>query len=113
MENTNFQEFAGNANRIFEGIKEYAVKAGRATTKMLLELYYIMVDDDTPKTDKILIGAALAYQVLPVDLLPKSKFGLLGYFDNAAALYFAYKKVKSAVTPEIEAKVEETLGKWF
>ena len=80
---------------------------------MMLQLYYVMVDKNTTSTDKILIGAALAYQVLPKDLLPKSKFGLLGYFDNAAALYYAYKKVKEAITPEIEAKVEATLDKWF
>lgn len=108
-----FQEFAGDANKVLGAIREYAVRAGRTTTKMMLELYYVMVDKNTTNTDKLLIGAALAYQVLPKDLLPKSKFGLLGYFDNAAALYFAYKKVKSAVTPEIEAKVEATLDNWF
>jgi len=50
---------------------------------------------------------------MPKDLLPKSKFGLLGYFDNIAVLAFAYQKVKSAVTPEIEAKVNDTLRRWF
>jgi len=73
----------------------------------------VMVDPSTPRTDKLLIGAAIAYQVMPKDLLPKSKFGLLGYFDNIAVLAFAYQKVKSAVTPEIEAKVNDTLRRWF
>ena len=109
----NFQEFAGNADKLLASIKEYAKKAGRATTKTLLELYYVMVDPDTPRTDKLLIGAAIAYQVLPKDLFPKSKFGLLGFLDNIAVLAFAYQRVKSAVTPEIEAKVNATLAKWF
>ena len=61
----------------------------------------------------MIIGAALAYQVLPFDLLPKSKFGLLGFLDNAAALYYAYKKVQKSITPAIEAKVEATMQKWF
>ena len=113
MGNVNFQEFAGDANKVLAAIKEYAIQAGRTATKMMLELYYVMVDKNTTRTDKLLIGAALAYQVMPRDLLPKSKFGLLGYFDNAAALYFAYKKVKGAITPEIEAKVEATLDNWF
>ena len=113
MGNFNFQEFAGDANKVLDAIKEYAVKAGRSLTKMMLELYYVMLDQNTTNTDKLLIGAALAYQVLPKDLLPKSKLGLLGYFDNAAALYYAYKKVKEIITPEIEAKVEATLDKWF
>lgn len=113
MNSFNFQEFAGNADKLLASIKDYAKKAGRATTKTLLELYYVMVDPNTPRTDKLLIGAAIAYQVLPKDLLPKSKFGLLGYFDNIAVLAFAYQKVKGAVTPEIETRVNATLGKWF
>lgn len=113
MNTFNFQEFSGNAEKLLASIKAYAKKGGRETTKTLLELYYVMVDPNTPRTDKLLIGAAIAYQVLPKDLLPKSKFGLLGYFDNIAVLAFAYQKVKSAVTPEIETKVNATLEKWF
>lgn len=113
MEGLSFQEFAGNADKIWQSIKDYAKKGGRAATKVLLELYYVMMDKNTSGTDKLLIGAALAYQVLPTDLLPKSRFGLLGFLDNVTALTYAYNKVKQAVTPEIEAKVEEVLFKWF
>lgn len=113
MEGFSFQEFAGNADKIWQSIKDYAKKVGRAATKVLLELYYVMVDKNTSGTDKFLIGAALAYQVLPTDLLPKSRFGLLGFLDNVTALTYAYNKVKQAITPEIEAKVEEVLFKWF
>ncbi|MDY6372443.1 MAG: DUF1232 domain-containing protein [Bacteroidales bacterium] len=109
----NFKDIAGNAEKLLDGIKRYAVKGGKETTKIMLELYYVMVAKETPSLDKILIGAALAYQTVPTDLLPRSKFGLLGFFDNAAALMFAYKKVKKAVTPEISQKVDETLEKWF
>ena len=72
-----------------------------------------MIDNNTTATDKLLIGAALAYQVLPTDLLPRSKYGLLGFLDNAVAISFAYKRVQRAITPSIEAKVEDTLNKWF
>lgn len=113
MEGFSFQEFAGNADKIWQSIKDYARKVGRAATKVLLELYYVMTDKNTSGTDKFLIGAALAYQVLPTDLLPKSRFGLLGFLDNATALTYVYNKVKQAITPEIEAKVEEVLFKWF
>lgn len=109
----NFKDIAGNAEKLLDGIKRYAVKGGKETTKVMLELYFVMVAKETPSLDKILIGAALAYQTVPTDLLPRSKFGLLGFFDNAAALTYAYKKVKKAVTPEISQKVDATLEKWF
>lgn len=108
-----FKDIINSAEKIWDGIKLYAVKGGRETTKIMLELYYVMVAKETSTVDKILIGAALAYQTVPKDLLPKSKFGLLGFFDNAAALMFAYNRVKKAVTPEITQKVDETLQKWF
>lgn len=113
MGDFNFQDFAGNADKIWQFIKDYAKKGGRAATKVLLELYYVMTDKNTSGTDKFLIGAALAYQVLPTDLLPKSRFGLLGFLDNVTVLTYAYNKVKQAITPEIEAKVDDILLKWF
>ena len=113
MEKDNFQELAYSTEKIWHYIKDYAKKGGRAATKVLLELYYVMKDKNTSGSDKFLIGAALAYQVLPTDLLPKSRFGLLGFLDNATALTYAYNKVKQAVTPEIESKVEDNLLKWF
>ena len=113
MGNINLQDFSENAKKVWGSIKDYAVKGGKATTKTLLELYYVMIDKNTAGSDKLLIGAAIAYQVLPTDLLPKKRFGLFGLTDNAAALAFAYNKMKAAVTPETEAKVEATLAKWF
>ena len=108
-----FKEIIGNADKLFSLIKVYAIKGSKETTQILLELYYVMVSDSTSKTDKFLIGVALAYQTVPKDLLPTSKLGLLGFIDNAAALMFAYKKIKCAVTPEISLKVKSTMQLWF
>ena len=44
--------------------------------------------------------------------LPKEDYGVLGYLDNATALYLAYKRVKKSVTPEIMQKVDKTLAGW-
>lgn len=108
-----FTNYIDNEDFMLSSIKDYAIKGARETTRVLLELYYVMIDPNTSKIDKFLIGSAIAYQTIPKDLLPTSKFGLLGYIDNAAALAFAYKKVKKVVTSEIAAKVDETLNKWF
>ena len=78
----------------------------------MLELYFVMISNKTSKFNKLIIGAALSYQLLPNDLLNKEDYGVLAYFDNAAALYLAYRRVKKSVTPEIKQKVEETLENW-
>lgn len=103
----------GNTDEIWQHIKSGAGKAGRETTKMGLELFYVMKAPTTSKMNKVIIGSALAYQFLPTDLLSTKNFGALGMADNALALALAYKKVKDQVTPEISEKVNAQLNEWF
>ena len=103
----------GNTEDIWQYIKSGAGKAGRETTKMGLELFYVMKAPTTSKMNKVIIGSALAYQFLPTDLLSTKNFGALGMADNALALALAYKKVKDQVTPEISEKVNAQLNEWF
>lgn len=112
FKNIDYDRLISNAGLGLEYIKKQAVKGSKETTRMMLELYFVMMDENTSKTKKMLIGAALAYQFLPNDFLPKEDYGILGYLDNAAALFYAYKRTKKSVTPEIAKKVDETLASW-
>lgn len=105
----------GGAEQLWQYIKIYAAKAGREATRIVLELYYVVKSPSTPALDKTLIIAALGYQLLPDDkkLLSREKYGLLGFLDNGLALKFAYDKVKSRVTPQIESQVKAILDQWF
>ena len=105
----------GGAEQLWQYIKIYAAKAGREATRVVLELYYVVKSPHTPALDKTLIIAALGYQLLPDDkkLLSREKYGLLGLLDNGAALALAYNRVKTRVTPQIEAQVDAILNHWF
>ena len=102
-----------NPDQLWQYIKLYAVKTGREATRMVLELYYVVKAPTTPVLDKTIIVGALAYQLLPKDLMSREKFGILGLADNVATLAVAYNRVKHRVTPEIRTKVEDTLNQWF
>ena len=103
----------GGMENIQTAIKNGAAKAGRTTTKMMLELFYVLKSPATSTANKAIIVAALGYQLLPKDLLPRKKFGLLGFLDNGITLAVAYNRVKSSITPEIEQQVTNTLNNWF
>ena len=103
----------GGMENILTVIKKSAAKLGRGTTRMMLELYYVLKSPSTSMADKAVIVAALGYQLLPTDLLSRKKFGLLGLVDNGITLVAAYKRLKSSVTPEIEQQVNATLDSWF
>lgn len=98
---------------ILDKIKSGAKTAGRETTKMGLELWYVMKAKETSTMDKVIIGGALAYQFLPNDAISTKDYGVLGTLDNALALGVAYNRMKKHVTPEIEAQVEAQLNQWF
>ena len=102
-----------NYSALFERIGEYARKAGRLTTRPVLVLFYVMKSKDTPWKDKMLIVSTLSYLVLPIDILDAKRLPIIGWFDEIASLSVTYQKVCKNITPEIEAKVERILDKWF
>ena len=64
-------------------IKTGAQTAGREATKISLECYQVMTAETTPTVDKVIIGAALAYQFMP-NLMNRDNFGpILSLLDNA------------------------------
>lgn len=91
----------------------YALKYGRIASRPLLQFYYVMQAPETTTLEKAMIYGAVIYTVSPVNLLPKSVYGLLGCMDEGAAITFVYKKIKNKITPEIQLKVERTLNEWY
>lgn len=110
--NIDYDRLINNAGLGLEYIRKQAVTGSKETTRMMLELYFVMMSEKTSKFNKLIIGSALAYQLLPNDFLPQEDYGILGYLDNATALYLAYKRVKKSVTPDIRQKVDNTLANW-
>lgn len=103
----------GGAENIWNAIQNNAAKVGIEVARTMLELFYVLKSPQTDMIDKTLIVAALGYQLLPEDALPREKYGFLGFLDNGVTLAFAYRRVKSSITPEIEHQVNNILESWF
>lgn len=106
-------DWRGKINALMDKLRPWAVKAGRAATRPLLQFYYVMDDENTSTLDRVLIYAAIIYTISPVSLLPSAVYRFLGVLDEGAALLYVYNKVKDKITPEINVKVEETLNALF
>lgn len=100
-------------NRIYIKLQPYALKVGRVAARPLLQFYYVMKDEKTSTLDRILIYAAIIYTISPVSFIPSAVFKFIGVLDEGAAVLYVYKKIKSKITPEINAQVDETLDQWF
>ena len=102
-----------NYAALWERISDYARKAGRATTRPVLLLYYVMMSKNTPWKDKMLLFSTISYIVFPIDLLDAKRLPVIGWFDEIASISVTIQKMRKNITPEIELKVDSILDKWF
>ena len=98
---------------LWDKIKTYALRAGRVATKPILTFYYVMHQTETTTMEKALIYGAIAYIVIPSDLLPRCALGILGILDDAAVIAYVYNKVSNKVTAAIRNQVDTQLDEWF
>lgn len=113
LEKVKSVDWRGKINALMDKIRPWALKAGRVATRPLLQFYYVLDDDKTTTLDRVLIYAAIIYTIVPLDLISSVVYKLLGVLDDGVAMLYVYKKIKDKITPEINAKVEDTLNEWF
>ena len=106
-------DWRGKINALMDKLRPWALRAGRVATRPLLQFYYVMDDDNTSTLDRVLIYAAIIYTILSMDFLPRVIYKFIGVLDDGVAILYVYKKIKDKITPEINAKVEDTLNEWF
>ena len=106
-------DWKAKASDVFGKIGVYAKKAGRVATKPLLQLYYVLTMGETTTLEKALIVGAILYTIMPFSLIPFKAHKILGMLDEGIAVLYVIKKVQHKITPEINAKVDETLNQWF
>ena len=106
-------DWRGKINALMDKLRPWALKAGRAATRPLLQFYYVMDDENTSTLDRVLIYAAIIYTILPMDFLPRVIYKFIGVLDDGVAMLYVYKKIKTKITPKINAKVDDTLNEWF
>jgi len=76
----------------------------------LLAAYYCAFDRDTPMQVKAALVGALAYFVLPLDVMP-DVMPMLGFADDAAVLATALRLVASHLRPEHRAAAKRALAR--
>ncbi len=70
--------------------------------------YFAMLDPQTSARARLILIGALAYFVLPFDLVPDFIFGV-GFLDDASILAAAIASVRSAITDDHREAARQTL----
>jgi uncharacterized membrane protein YkvA (DUF1232 family) len=76
----------------------------------LLAAYYCAFDRQTPRRVQAALVGALAYFVLPFDIIP-DMMPVLGFTDDAAVLATAIKLVASHIRAEHRAAAREAIAR--
>lgn len=85
-------------------VKRYAAKVPFA--KEVVTLYYCSTDPKTPLSAKVKAIGALAYWIMPIDLIPDF-IPVAGFVDDATAVLIAYKAISGQITEEHREKAEQ------
>ena len=72
--------------------------------------FYCAFDPATPLKVKGILLGALAYFIMPIDVIPDVLLGL-GFTDDMAVLYTAISMIRSHMTQAHRDKAKETLEK--
>lgn len=76
----------------------------------LMAMFYALGDSETPLWAKGVITGAIAYFVLPTDMVPDILAGI-GFTDDAAVVMTALKTLSSIVKPEHYARADAAAGR--
>ncbi len=82
---------------------------GQEVLERVLRLYYTATSPATPRRAKMMAYGALAYFVLPFDIVPDFIFGV-GYGDDITILTTTIMTLSKHITPEIKEKATKTMA---
>lgn len=99
-------------NKFWDKIKNVFKKAGREIIELVLKMYYVAQDVDTPLWAKSAIYGGLAYFISPIDVIPDF-IPIAGYTDDLAALGAIWKAMKDYCKPKHLQQAQDKIKEWF
>jgi len=96
----------------WEKVARFAKRAGREVIEKALWLHFAAQDEKTPIWAKTTMYGALAYFIVPTDMIPDIIPGA-GFTDDLGALAAAVTTVAVYITPAVKAKATEQVNRWF
>lgn len=91
--------------KFFNKMKTFGFQAGRALVEQAYIMWYALHSSKTPASAKLVIAGALAYWILPVDMVP-DVLPAVGFTDDFTTIASALASVAMSITPEIRSKAK-------
>jgi uncharacterized membrane protein YkvA (DUF1232 family) len=108
----NVAEEGYSEETFWEKVARFAKRAGREVIEKALWLHFAAQDEKNPLWAKTTMYGALAYFIVPADMIPDIIPGA-GFTDDLGALAAAVTTVAVYITPAVKAKATEQVNRWF
>ena len=109
---TTFSAESYSDEGFWEKVTRFARRAGREVIEKALWLHYAAQDEKTPVWAKTTMYGALAYFILPADMIPDLIPGA-GFTDDLGALAAAITTVAVYITPAVKERAAMQVAHWF
>ena len=96
----------------WQKLRGFAKIAGKEVIEKALILLYTAQRPETPLWAKTVIYSALAYFILPTDIVPDF-VPVTGYADDLATLVTALGAVSMCITPDVKNMAKQKVNDWF
>ncbi len=93
-------------------LRKVLVRAGRTLAQPALEAFEMVLDSSIPPQARVTMIAALAYLIMPMDLVP-DLIPVAGFSDDLVALTAVISLWQNHITPKIRDKARRKLDLWL
>ncbi len=97
---------------LFDKLARYGAAAGREVVEKVLWLWFASRRPDLPVWARTTVYGALAYFILPTDVIPDLIPGL-GYTDDIGVLSYALVTIAGYVDADVRRRTGEVLSRLF
>lgn len=106
------QDMEYSDEKFLTKMKSFGVVAGKGLVEQALLLWYTFHDSNTPATDKLIIAGALAYWILPIDVVP-DVLPVVGFSDDLPMIVAAVGKIAWSITSDNRQKAKQQTDAFF
>lgn len=93
-------------------IQSLAIQTGKEAVEKALLLFYAAQRPETPFWAKSVIYGALAYLILPADVIPDI-IPVTGYVDDVGTIAAAVSTISLYINSEVKAAAKQRVREWF
>ncbi|MGP1387125.1 MAG: YkvA family protein [Thainema sp.] len=96
----------------WDKMRAFGTKAGKSLVEQAFVMWNALHDPKTPISAKLTIAGALAYWILPVDMIP-DVLPAVGFTDDLSAITAALASIAMSITPEMKTKAKAQTAALF